>query len=585
MSHTPTPDATKSADDRAPERLDSWKDIASYLKRDVSTVQRWERLESLPVHRHLHDKRGSVYAFRTEVDAWFLARLERRGQPAPVAQLGNAAGARSISWPAAAWVVAGCIGMVSLLATGILGGPTGSRSVPQTGSEPAPLITSLVVLPVANLTGDPAHDRLAAELTEDLTDRLAQIASLRVVSRRSAASLQGHWPSVAAAVRELGVDAALDGAVHREGRHVRVSLQLVGPTGDARRWAREVVAEPTDRPALYAEVARVVVEDVPLRMTAEDRLRLARRQSVNPAAYQEYLLGRHLMWKFIDNDRVRAMEHFSRAIELAPEYGAPYAGLAHAWWSHGVMGPLSMREVAAPARDAAEKALALDDRLAEAYAAKAYVQGVFDWDWAAAEATIRRGIAADPNNLETHYVYALLLMALGRLDQATAEIEEAARLDPLSAQVQSTFGRILWRAKRFDAAAERLHRAIELEPRHATSFWRLGDVYEVMGRYEEAIEAFTRAVALEGRSERAAPIARVYARMGRPHEARALSPEPRADVFVALGERDRAFEQLYLAIEQRNDWPIFIKRDPLYESLRDDPRWNGLLRRMNLPID
>ena len=171
---------------------------------------------------------------------------------------------------------------------------------------------------------------------------------------------------------------------------------------------------------------------------------------------------------------MRAVDHFNRAIQIDPSYAAPYAGLAHAWWMRGVLGPLSLKEVAPPSRAAARKALELDDRLAEAYAAQAYVEGMFDWDWTGAERTIRHAVELDPNSLDAHYVYALLLMALGRLPEAITQIEHAAQLDPLSAQVHSTFGRILYRARKFDEAILRLNRAIELEPRNARSIWSPG---------------------------------------------------------------------------------------------------------------
>jgi tetratricopeptide (TPR) repeat protein len=351
-------------------------------------------------------------------------------------------------------------------------------------------------------------------------------------------------------------------------------------------WARDFERDVGSILALQVDVARAVVDEIRVQVTPEERARLAFVPAVDPAAHDEYLLGRHLLWKFVEEDRVRAIAHFKRAIELAPDYANPYAGLAHAWWMRGVIGPLSMREVAEPARDAAEKALARDDRLAEAYAAKAYVQGVFDWDWTGAETTIRRGLAAEPNSLEARYVYALLLMAMGRLDESIEQIEEAARLDPLSAQVQSTFGRILYRARRYGDAVERLGRAIELEPRNAQTFARLGDVYVELERYDEALAAFDRARMLDSVSLDYRPrVARAYARMGREREAREQLRDLTAVVLVALGDPDQALALLFKAVERRDDWPIFILRDPAYDGLHADPRWSELLRHMNLPVD
>jgi tetratricopeptide (TPR) repeat protein len=312
--------------------------------------------------------------------------------------------------------------------------------------------------------------------------------------------------------------------------------------------------------------------------------------TVNPRAHEEYLLGRYLLWKFIEEDRLRAIEHFHRAISIAPDYAAPYAGLAHAWWMRGVLGPLSLKEVASPARDAAREALARDDRLAEAYAAQAYVQGMFDWDWAGAEATIQRAVRIEPNSVDAHYVYAILLMAMGRLSEALARIEQAAQLDPLSAHVQSTFGRILYRARRFDEAMERLNHAIELEPRNAVSVGRLADVYLQMARYDETLQTFDKARALTSTPATSyrARIALTYARMGRADDARRLLPNLQspaggpAAVHTALGDFDAAFTLLFRAVEEREDWFLFIKADPDFDALHADHRWNELLQRMRL---
>ena len=254
-----------------------------------------------------------------------------------------------------------------------------------------------------------------------------------------------------------------------------------------------------------------------------------------------------------------------------------------------MLGPLSMKEVGPPASAAARQALELDDRLAEAYAAQAYVKGMFDWDWTGAEATIRHAVELGPNSLDAHYVYALLLMALGRLPEATTQIEHAAQLDPLSAQVHSTFGRILYRARKFDEAILRLNRAIELEPRNAVAYGRLGDVFDQMGKYVDALALYEKMQAIQGNpGSDSADTARVYARMGRRSEARQMLKrlgDRSADVYTALGDKDAAFRLLFKSVDERISWPIFIKADPLFESLHSDPRWTELLRRMKVPTD
>jgi tetratricopeptide (TPR) repeat protein len=329
-----------------------------------------------------------------------------------------------------------------------------------------------------------------------------------------------------------------------------------------------------------------VAQEIRVQVTPQERALLTSAARVNPAAHEEYLIGRYHRWKYIEEDQIRAIRHFERAIAIDPTYAAPYAGLAHVWWARGVLGPLDLAEVVAPARAAAHKALELDARLPEAHSALAYVQGIFDWDWVTAERSIRRALELDRSSVDAYYIYALLLMALGRLDEATAHIRTAAALDPLSAQVQSTFGRILYRARRFDEAIVHLHRAIELEPRNAGAYARLGDVYDQMGDYAQALTFFERARVVEGSNAAyAVRKARVSARMGRVEEARRAITNARnaSEVYAALGDKDRTFDVLLKSVANRQNWVIFIKADPLYDSLHSDPRWKELLRRMNLP--
>jgi tetratricopeptide (TPR) repeat protein len=401
-------------------------------------------------------------------------------------------------------------------------------------------------------------------------------------------AFEGRRVAVPAIARELGVDAVLEGSVRNQDGRLKISIQLIHAPTDAHLWAGEFEGPASDLPRLERDVARDVAEQVRVQMTPDERARLGAVPAVDAKAHEEYLLGRHLLWKFIEEDRERAIQHFRQAIAIDPEYPAPYAGLAHAWWMRGVFGPLSLNEVAGPARNAALEALARDDRFAEAHSALAYVQGMLDWDWARAEATIRRAVELEPNSVDAHYVHALLLMAMGRLSESITQIERAARLDPLSAQVQSTFGRILYRARRPLEAIERLHRAIELEPRNGGTATRLADVYAQMGRYAEALHAYDRARALgQADGVDGVRIARTYALMGRADDARRLLASSRrsgrsAAVHAALGDVDLAFKLLLRSVEEREDWFLFIKADPDFDVLHADPRWHDILRRMRL---
>jgi TolB-like protein/Tfp pilus assembly protein PilF len=568
--------------------------VAAYLRRDVSTVQRWERREGLPVHRHFHDRQGSIYAFRHELDAW---QRNRQRQPRLVGFEGETtregpdlapvlAAAATPQRPSALMSPLTVAAMVVFAVAGVAMVTLGDASTGATPRE-RPRISSLVVLPLENLSANAGDAYLAAGLTDELTSRLAELHELRVVSRTSAIALHTRRASLPSIARELRVDGAIQGSLRHHNGRVAISVQLIHAPTDTHLWTGDFEQDAADVLKLQRDISRAVAEEVRVHISQEERARLAAEPVVNPKAHEAYLLGRYLLWKFIEDDRLRAMQHFQRAIAIDPNYAAPYAGLAHAWWMRGVMGPLSLAEVAEPARNAARAALARDGRLSEAHAALAYVQGMFDWDWHTAEATIQRAIQLQPNSVETRYVYSLLLMATGRLPAAIFQIERAAELDPLSAQVQSTFGRVLYRARRYDEAADRLTRAIELEPRNAGTRLRLADVYSHMGRYEEALEGYQQAHSMIARpTGHRARSARTYALMGRTHEARALlkrTPAPaQAAVHVALGDHDAAFALMTRAIDAREEWLLFIKADPDFDGLREDPRWSGLLERMRL---
>ena len=371
---------------------------------------------------------GSVYAFRDEIDAWRAARSARPEEP----RAENASGARSsprlrvglAPLSARRWRSASPSSSSPL-------GRLAQRAEERVSRSRPPEIRSIVVLPFENLSADPGQEFFAAGLTEEITARLAQLTKLRVVSRTSAMSLQGPEASGVGNRAGAGHRCRRGGqcpARSRAGAHFSPTDSCAT---DTHLWARDFEREAAPPGPCKSRSPRRSPMRFAFRRRPQERARLAAGPPVSAAAHEEYMLGRYLLWKFIEEDRVRAIEHFNRAIELQPEYAAPYAALAHAWWMRGVFGPLSLREVATPAREAALAALARDDGNVEAYAALAYVQGMFDWEWNRAQATIQRAVTLEPNNVDARYVRSLLLMALGRLDEAMTEIDDAVQAGPV----------------------------------------------------------------------------------------------------------------------------------------------------------
>jgi TolB-like protein/DNA-binding winged helix-turn-helix (wHTH) protein/Tfp pilus assembly protein PilF len=456
-----------------------------------------------------------------------------------------------------------------------------------------PRITALAVLPLDNLSGDPTQEYFADGMTDALIGNLARIRALRVVSRTSVMRFKGVTRSLPEIARTLKVDAIVEGSVQRSGDRVRITIQLLDAPTDTHLWTREYERELTDVLKLQGEVARAVAEEIQVQITAEERARLASAGAVNPAAYQEYLLGQHHLWRLNEEDLSRAIDHFERAIRLDPGYAAAHAGLSHAWWWRGIHGSKTARQVESPSRAAAQRALALDPQLAEAHVSTGRIKFNYEWDWTGAEKEFGRALELDPNSLDAHFFHGMLFMALGRFPESIAHIERAEQLDPLSATVQSGFGRILYRARRFDEAIVHLKQAIDLDPQNAP-YYRLADVMEEKGQYAEAMALNEKADKLRGRLSEVGPnTARIYARMGRRDEAKEILARQQtstpalfssATAHAALGNKDEAFQLLFKLSDER-DSLNYVKTDPRLDSLHSDPRWQVLLRRMNLPTD
>jgi eukaryotic-like serine/threonine-protein kinase len=451
-------------------------------------------------------------------------------------------------------------------------------------------IKSIAVLPLGNLSGDPAQEYFADGMTEALISNLARIRALKVISRTSVMRYKGSQKSLPEIAHELNVDAVVEGTVQHSGARVKVTAQLIHAATDAHLWARDYERDLTDVLKLQGEVARAVADEIRIQVTAEERARLASARRIDPQAHLTYLLARHHASRDNEQGWKQAIDYFERAIELAPDYAAVYAGLSDAWLQRGIFGAKEFREVESPARAAALKAIGLDQQLAEAHTALGNIKHIYDWDWTGAEQELSRALELDPGSLDAHIDYGTLLMHLGRHDEAIKEGQIAEQLDPLSSRTQSFLGRFLYRARRYEEALPHLQRAVELEPRALHANYRLGEVYVQLGRYDEAIAALEKNRELMPKGgELQAAVARVYALTGREREARQMisgvkaQPYAFARFYAALGDKDEAFRILEKAVEDRNSLLVALKEDPPYENLHSDPRWKALLRRMNYP--
>jgi TolB-like protein/DNA-binding winged helix-turn-helix (wHTH) protein/Flp pilus assembly protein TadD len=450
-------------------------------------------------------------------------------------------------------------------------------------------IRSIAVLPLENLSGDPAQEYFADGMTEELIGKLAQIRSLRVISRTSVMRYKGRSKSLPEIARELNADAVLEGTVQREDGRVRVTAKLIHVSTDSLLWARDYDRDLTDVLKLQSEVARAVANEIRIQITSDEQAQLASARSIDPKAHEAYLLGRYHYGTDNEQGWKRAIEYFERAIQIEPNYAAAYAGLSDAWIFRGLTGTVDFKEVESITRAAALKAIALDEKLVDAHLSLARIKQQYDWDWAGAERSIRRALELEPGRLDVHTDYGYLLMHVGRMEDAIREGEIVVQLDPVSSAAHSALGRFLYRAYRFEEALPHLLRAVELEPRGLTPNVRLGDLYVQLGRYQEAIAAYKKAREVDpnGKNFQAA-LAHVYALMGKHQEARQMvrgltaNPYIIAAVYAALGDKDDAFKILEKAVDE-HQLLTPIKVEPPLKNLHSDPRWQALLHRMNFP--
>jgi len=431
-------------------------------------------------------------------------------------------------------------------------------------------------------------------MTEALVTDLAQVGALRVISRTSVMRYKGTTKSLQEIARELNVDGVVEGSVLRAGDRVRITAQLIHAPTDQHLWAKSYERDLQNILALQAEVAQAIASQIQLRLTSQERARLARARPVNPEAYQAYLRGTYQMRKLTATGINKAIEYFQRAIGLQPDFASAYAALAEAYLAGGFT-HLSPKESKPKAAAAVAKALEIDDALAEAHNSLALVKYTFEWDWEGAEREFQRAIALNPGYAWAHDWYGFYLAMRGRKEEAAREIRRALDLDPLSPWINTDLGEILRFARQYDQAIEQYQKTIELEPNYWPAHFLMGWAYLHKGDSSAAIAAFEKARSLDDDPSALAGLGYAFAVAGKKSEARRalaqveeiskrryVPPYWLAGVHAGLGDQDRAFEWLEKAYEDRTVFITFLKVDPVMDALRPDPRYADLLRRVGL---
>jgi TolB-like protein/Tfp pilus assembly protein PilF len=533
------------------------------------------------VIRHCLEKRPD-HRFQTARDLMFALKAILAGTPvAPPAPAPVARGKRRF--------VIGAVGAVILLGAVLL---VVTRGLPGGGGG----VHSIAVLPLQNLSGDPAQDYFVDGMTEELIASLAKVANLRVISRTSVMHYKGTKKLLPQIARELNVDSIVEGSVLRSGGRVRITVQLVKAATDQPLWSERYEKDLTDVLAVQAEAARAIVGEIKVRLTPEEGKRLAKVRTVDPEAYDAYLKGRFYWSKFTGEDYQTAIEFFQKAIEKDPTYAPAYAGLAHAYRGLAWEGLIPPGEGMPKAEAAARKAQALDATLAEVH----FVVGMnrlARWDFATCLEELRKALASSPQDAIIRRFYAQTFSREGRWEEAIAEGKRAQELDPLSVETNRALGSIFYFAGRYEKAIDQYKKTIELDPKDARLYDFLADVYARNRMYPEAIAAEQRYLSLSGDEEAAEELGRDFATSSYHPAMEALYRKTLAFLEEAakyayvssvhfavlnakLGQNDQAFAWLEKAFEERQPWLGQLRVDPQFEPLRSDRRFADLVRRI-----
>jgi TolB-like protein len=446
---------------------------------------------------------------------------------------------------------------------------------------------------LANLSGDPEQDYFSDGLTEELTTDISKFSVLRVISRTSMTHYKGTQKTVPEIARDLNVDAVIEGTVLRSGDHLRITVNLIQASPEKHLWAENYEIEAGDLLNVQARVAQSVAREVQTSLRPPEQPPLS-SHTVNPAAQDLYFRGLHAFDSETAEAAQNAIGYFQEAIQKDPTYAPAYAGLAlvQAQWYPGESGP---RQKMPKAREAARKALALDETLPQGHRAMGDIELWYDWNWVGAEKEFKRALELDPNDPLTHAQYARELVILGRTDEAIAHVRQAVSLDPYSQEDFPLW--VTYLARRYDDAQQLAKAKIALNPNYPWNHYDLALVYEQMGKSTESVQEYLKFESLSGaKPQTIGRLQETFSKWGvrgfwrrrledyrEAANSQYINTAMVAEACLRAGEKDSAFEWLEKAFEDRDDLMINLNVDPVFDGIRTDPRFRDLVRRVGLP--
>jgi TolB-like protein/Tfp pilus assembly protein PilF/predicted Ser/Thr protein kinase len=456
---------------------------------------------------------------------------------------------------------------------------------------------SIAVLPFVNMSADPDQEYFCDGLAEELINALTQIKDLKVIARTSAFSFRGKEVDVRDIGRKLDVGTVLEGSVRKAGKRLRITAQLVDTAHGHHLWSERYDRDMEDIFAIQDEISGAIVERLKPALLGEEEEKRARRQPVDIEAYNLYLRGNWHFSTFNEEGFRKAFQYFNQALEKDPDCALAYAGLAGVYAALSSVTNSPTTETMPKAREAALKALQIDDTLAEAHSALAVVKTRYDWDWSGAEQEYKRAIELNPGDVGSLNVYALHLMFMGRINEAIEKITRALELDPLAPLINFTAGVVFFYAKQYDQVIDKFRDTIEIVPDLTHAHVWLGRAYSAKSMYDEALKEFAREKEITKGANVGVALysAEVYMKMGKREKVRellddvlkraseqSLTPVAPAFLHFLLGENDQAFDWMDRAYEARDRWLCYIKIEPLFQSLQYDPRYIALLKKIGL---
>lgn len=602
-------------------RLESWGEIAAYLRREIRTVQRWERYQGLPVRRLQIGKLGTVYAYRSELDKWFRERQPKpeNGEDSrnianseieahvttseegdPKESEGKASGDEV---PPPRPRITRLYITITLLTLLAIAAVTPAVYLWRGGHSPMHSANGkirLVVLPFANLSGDSQQDYFSAGLTDEMITQLGRLdpERLGVIAATSSKFLTGK--PIAEIGRTLDVQYALEGSVRRGGNQVRVDVQLIQVGDQTHVWADSYTGDLGDILHVQDEVAAAVAGQIRVKLPVGALVlkeATANARVINPEAYDEYLRGR-FYWTN-RGDLHKSIDAYQKAIQKDPNYSLAYAGLGSAY---ALLGQVPYDDMlpgdAKPkARQAAERALQLDPQLGEAHSVLANVAFSYDWDFETAEREFQRALALGQNDPTAHLWFSHYCIVRNRLVQAHEENSRTLALDPVSPLFNSVRAEIYYNARQYDEAIAQARRTIEQYPAYWLAYIWLGSAYREKKMYKEALEQFEQASKLSGNHPAITALyghalavsgatlgaRKALADLQLLRKSRYVSSLYSAGIYMGLAEKSTALDWLDKAYSERNDRLVYLNVDPMADPLRSEPRFQALMKRLHLP--